>query len=149
MNKTCSVSSLRPSDINHSLAVPSHAADEPLERQLFQITPLLLEGVLELSQRLRLVRTLCDRPLEQVPTAFDGMQIRGSIRPLHTQENFSLQVVGNDPGTVWRSVVIHEDEVFTDRTCIGFYVDIKDFIPLPDCGDRALWEERQVSCLAC
>jgi len=149
MNKTCSVSSLRPSDINHSLTVSSHAADEPLERQLFQIIPRMLEGVLELSQRPRLVRTLCNRPLEHVPTVFHGMQIRGSIRPLHTEENFSLQVVGNGPGTVWRSVVIHEDEVFTNSTCIGFYVDVKDSIPLPDCGDRALWEERQVSRLAC
>ena len=100
MNRTCSVSSLRPSDINQSLAVPSHAADESLERRLFQSIPLLLEGVLELSQRLCLVRTLCDRPLEHVPTVFDGIQIRGSSGPLHTHEGFSLQVVDDDPATV-------------------------------------------------
>jgi len=132
MNKTCSVSSLRPSDINHSLKVLSHAADEPLERQLFQITPLLLEGVLELSQRLWLVRTLCDCPLEHVPTVFDGIQIRGSSGPLHTHEGFSLQVVGDDPSMVWWSIVIHEDEVFTDSTSIGPDVDIKDFISVLD-----------------
>ncbi|KAL8560557.1 hypothetical protein ACOMHN_018957 [Nucella lapillus] len=51
MHKSWSVSSQRPPGDNHSLvAAASHAVDESLEHCLVQSIPVLLKGVLELSQ---------------------------------------------------------------------------------------------------
>lgn len=116
----------------HCLTTSPHGADEVADSLLGNFIPFLLKGPSELRQGARLVCTATNGPPDHVPHVFDGIKVRRLGWPLQSVDPVVVQVPVHNMCSVRSSIVIHENEIRTNSSCVRPDNWVKDLNPVPD-----------------
>ena len=130
--------------VNYSLTLRLHVADKPPEQLLRKSGPFLQKRCSELWNCCLLDRASRNRSLKHVTGILDWFLVGGASWPVHSLDGSIFQELVCVVSSVWARIIVHENTIRTDRTCIRSNINIQDLVNITYSRQCAVFNDVKV-----
>ena len=127
---------------NYRLTTPPHTGDKPPDLKLWNLIPFFKKSSCTDAGCTGRDETAVCNISQACSIGFRSGDLAG--HSIYTDDCGLFEILIGDAGSMCTRIVIHQNEIFTNSTCIWANVNIQDLVYVPESRQRAVVNDVEV-----